>query len=426
MIKFVTSVLFIVLSGQLSCLFSQIEVDSTLLIGDTTQLVLLQTEKGDQLVGSVTHWTQDSLKFLLNVGSALRFQLSEVKSIDVLEAKRKSVAVDYSKGEFTFISGNNQFRRGQLLIYTRQGVRIRYNRKRHAYIRNSNLLEVTFSEKGLYGEYPNRFRLSLKEGKPIVGRLIGMGPDFIDFQAIGQAPVRYPRSSVTSIFPKKIRRPIIGHQRSLLIAPTGFNLRRGEVEYRNVDYILNNTYSKGLTDNLSVTAGLFGLEPYVQFKVSKDFGKYFHASMGGGVTVSGAVGGHASLSLGTPDYFLNMGYIKGVGDFIFGDTDMDAIHVGGSFRIADRHRLIGEAIHVVERRTLLDFNQYGTNGFGVAYAWFARRVSLTMGLMFAEKTETDICIIPPFTVIECNTENYAYNVFPIISTSIFFGEMYRN
>ena len=425
MIKNAITVLFIFMTGHLSFLFSQIEIDSTIQIGDTGQLLLLETHSGDQLVGSATSWEEDTLFFLLGMGSNLVFHLSEIKNITALEGLSLHDATDYSKGEFTFISDKGQFRRGQLLMFSNYGVRIRYNNRRRAFLQGSNLLEAKFSEQGLYGAYPNNFRLKLEDGSSFLGHLVGISPGHIDFQPLGRAPTRYSRISVKSIYPKKERRPVTGHQRSLLITPTGFNLQRGEAEFRNINYFINTSYSKGLTNNVSMTFGVFGVEPYVQVKTSKDFGKYLHLSVSGGVTLTGAAGGHASLSLGTPDHFLNMGFMKNRGDFIFGNTDMNAIYFGGSFRIGDRQRLIGEMIHVVEERTFLDFNQYGTNGFGFGYGWFGRRISLTFGLMLAEKTESEFCFVPPSFFIECNTENYSFNTIPVISTSIYFGDMYK-
>ena len=386
---------FLFLSASLS---SQIAVEGELKLGDNSQILLLETKNGDRFLGNISKWTKDSLQFELTTKDLLDFHTSEVERMvaQEKEAVRIGDEQDLSLGTFTIYSRDGKIREGQLVSINQNGVRIKYRRNRRAYIRTSNLNRVTFEPYTDTYNYPNTYNLHLKKGKKIHGNLIQMDEEEVIFKPDGQKAFSFPRSQMTELKQRKGYRPSLGHQQALLLTPTGFNLRKGESELRNIDYIFNNSYSTGINDHLSATAGLFGIEPYFKIKASHDIGKYVHLSIGGGIALSGAAGWHVAASLGTPDHYLNLGYTENKGDMIAGETDMDALFFGGSWRIGNRQRLFGEVTHIAEKKSVFDSNGWGSNSFAVGYGWFGRRGQPELGADAGGKDSTGklLCVYP--------------------------------
>ena len=406
---------FILLSIHLT---SQVTIEGVLRLGDTSQVLGLETQNGDHFIGSISSWLKDTLTFQLGTDDLIRFHLEDVKKIEVLNKPFYNAHTDYTHGQFTILSKDGIVREGQLISMNQQGIRVKYMGNRRIYIRRSNLEEVVFDPYADYPNFENNYKLNLTRGGKIIGHLLHVDEEFIHFQPESGGLVNLPRSDVSSIYQRKGYRSVTGHQRALLLTPTGFNLRKGESEFRNIDYIVN-SFSTGFNDHISGTVGLFGIEPYFQLKASYDFNPLLHVSIGGGVTLAGAGGWQAAASIGTPDQFINLGFMQSKGELTFEDTDMDAFFVGGSYRIGNRQRIIGEFTHLVERRTLFDANGFGTNTFAFAYGWFGRRVSLNLGLMLTESIE-NFCF-GTFGPVPCDNEIYYFIPIPIISTSIFFG-----
>lgn len=146
-----------------------------------------------------------------------------------------------------------------------------------------------------------------------------------------------------------------------LFAPSGFNLKRGEGYYQNT-YILLNSFNVGLTDNLSIGAGIellstiasisgggggpiFFLTPKVGFEVSKNF----HAGAGLLFATVPSFGDDDRLgmgiaygvgTIGTTDRNLTGGLGWG---FIRGDFDSKPIiTLCGVTRVARRVALVTE------------------------------------------------------------------------------------
>ena len=211
-----------------------------------------------------------------------------------------------------------------------------------------------------------------------------------------------------------------GHQRALFLTPTGFNLRKGQSEFRNINYILN-SYSTGFNDHFSGTIGLLGIEPYVQLKTSYDLSQYIHLSVGVGASLAGGLGWQTAASIGIPDHYLNLGYMRNKGETSFSETDMNAIFFGGSTRIDSRHRFFAEFTHIIEKEDLFETNGYGTNTFALGLGWFGNRFSVNFSLLLAERIFSDFCF-NGVTFIPCNDEAYEYIPIPVISTSIFFEQ----
>ncbi len=411
----------------LSCLpanvFSQVKIEGVLRLGDTTQMLVLQTQYGDQFVGTLGSWSQDELTFKLKTGDVLGFKLLDVRSLKVMGDPVRPAPLDPGTGQFTASTNDGRVYEGQIISLNQRTVKMKLATRERAYLETTGVEEIVFGTDDRFGSRENSFRLILKNGDKLNGRFLQMNEKTVKFQPMDGKPWTIARSQVGFIRRLKPYRPMNGHRRALLLTPTGFNLRKGEGEFRNIDYI-HNSYAVGLSDNLSATVGLMGVEPYVQAKASTALGKYLHLAAGGGISVIGAYGWFAAASVGTPDYYLNMGYMRNKGQLTVDETDMDAIFFGGSMRVGNRQRAFAEFTYLTEQKYLFDANGFGTNTFAFGYGWFSRRVSLNIGMMLVENSDAEFCFNPFFT-LPCESESFYFTGIPVISTSIMFGEMYR-
>lgn len=408
-------------------LFAQIDIEGELLLGEGDQLLLLETKNGDQFTGYISKWTKDSIDFELITNDLLNFSTQEVKKIKAEEMENVVLDEnqDLSYGAFTFYTSDGRVREGQLISLSEKSTRIKYKRTRRAYVATSGLEKITFEPYSDSYNYFNAYRLDVKKIGKIQGSLVHMDEKNILFRPEGQKVYSFPRSKVVSIKQRKAYRPAIGYQQALLLTPTGFNLRKGESEVRSTNFLLN-SYTTGINDHISATAGLMMIEPYFKLKLSHDVGEFVHLSLGGGIALSGAAGWHSSISVGTPDNFLNFGYTENKGEVLAGSTDMNAFFAGGSWRVGNRHRLFAEFTHIVEQDGLFDSNGWGSNSVALGYGWFARRVNLNFGLVLAERIYNEQCFsgFPIFTSFPCGEERHSQVPIPVISTSIYFGEMF--
>ncbi len=423
--KTIYAVLLLLL-GCTPGLFSQINIEGTLRLGDTTQLLLLKTMDGDQFVGYLQSWSVDEIAFVLQTNDSLKLKTSQVELIKVLDEKPLSDPIDPNKGSFVIYLESGNALEGQFISYNKRSIKIKHGGRQKRYFASNSVEEVVFEQGGVWN-FENNFVMVLKNGDKLKGHLLHMDESSVRFQPYEGKPWDFARSQVYSINSMKSYRPMYGHRRALLLTPTGFNLRKGESEFRNIDYI-HNSYAVGFSDNISGTFGLMGIEPYIQVKATYDFSKYIHVGAGGGLSFGGAVGWFATTTIGTPDYYFNVGYMENKGSLTFTDTDMDAIFFGGSLRVGNRQRLMGEFTHLSERRDMFDANGYGTNTFSFGYGWFSRRVSLNVGIMMVENSNEEFCSGNgggTFFFGPCDRPEYFYSGIPVISTSIMFGNKFQ-
>ncbi len=404
-------------------IFSQVKIEGVLRLGDTTQVLVLQTQNGDLFVGSLRSWSEKELAFKLKTGDLLHFKVLDVESMKVKDERISSNPVDPNVGQFIVFTNDGRALEGQVLNLNQRTTKMRSTGRNRIYLGTKGVKEIMFDPEGQSGRYENSFRFYMKNGEKLDGHLLHLNQRQVKFQTKGSKPLYFARSHIESIRYLKSHRPINGHRRALLLTPTGFNLRKGESEFRNIDYI-HNSIGVGLSDHFSGTFGLMGIEPYVQAKYSYDFGQFLHTAVGGGLALGGAYGWFAAASVGTPDYFLNIGYMRNKGELTFDETDMSAIFFGGSMRVGNRQRLIAEFTHLTEQKYLFDANGSGTNTFAFSYGWFSRRVSLNTGLMLVENSDEEFCFSPSFSG-PCGNGSYYFSAIPILSTSIMFGDMYK-
>nr|MCU0348334.1 hypothetical protein [Saprospiraceae bacterium] len=177
-----------------------------------------------------------------------------------------------------------------------------------------------------------------------------------------------------------------GHGRSLMFAQTGFGMKPREKEYRNIMVGIN-VLSYGFSENFSMSAGLISFLPYLDVKLSKSLGKYVHISGGGYGFLPFSVGFHGALSLGTPNYFINIGYNKNIdNEATYISVDFEDFNCGASIKTGRRSRVFAE-YHILTSKS--DDDRYGmtfyqtgfANSFSWGYGWFNRRLRFEAGIM---------------------------------------------
>lgn len=146
---------------------------------------------------------------------------------------------------------------------------------------------------------------------------------------------------------------ILGQSR-LFASQTGFGVKKGEVEYRGTQ-ILINEMNYGVAKGFSIGGGLFPLIVENIFTFKADFhqsiGDFVHLSAGGQLFASiggigsegsgeGAVLAYAAASFGSPARFINVAYNRWKD--LDGFNKGDVVSVGGSFKISRRWRVFGD------------------------------------------------------------------------------------
>ncbi|MBK6902960.1 MAG: hypothetical protein IPH04_09150 [Saprospirales bacterium] len=200
----------------------------------------------------------------------------------------------------------------------------------------------------------------------------------VDPARVGQ---KYSYDGERKEFLKKSQ-PFHGHERGFLL-PTGFLLKKGVKEYRNVGFIYS-SFDYGLTDNLNVGAGAIPLlaANLFQFKLraGTSLGEMVHLSLNanaylgfaieaGATTAASATG---ALTVGRPERNLTAGGGYGFG---FGGSLEEGVfigNVGGSYQVDRNWRILGEV--------LISINQPGLFLFTGGANWITGNHRLEFGI----------------------------------------------
>ncbi|HFA47652.1 MAG TPA: hypothetical protein ENJ95_01395 [Bacteroidetes bacterium] len=415
-----TKIIFAALLCLPISIFSQIEIDGVLRLGDTAQVLTLVTKNGDLFNGSISSWGEGKLTFRMNTGNMLVFAMEELESINVPQFGAANADIDPVTGEHLFKWNDGEEGTGRLLVLSKRAARIKYDGNHRKYLKADSLISAVLQPGMNYPKYPNNYIVTLNSGKKIEGCLLSLDHEQVGFQVPGKPAFYFPRPEMKLLKYKKSYQPMVGHERALLLAPTGFGLRKNDFEYRNINYIIN-SFAAGLSDHLTGTVGLLGIEPYVQLKAAFDLSPYLHTSVSWGTTTQGARGWSTAVSVGTPDYYLNLGFMANKGKILEERTDMNAIFFGGSLRIDNRIRVVAEVFHLIEKESLLNTNGHGTNTFAAGFGWFSRRFSLNLGLLLFEESTCSGNFFSSF----CNRDRLDYSGGPILSTTVKMGKQYK-
>ena len=238
-------------------------------------------------------------------------------------------------------------------------------------------------------KYPqNSYLAKTKNKDKYIGQLILIDSSEITLSKPGHFDKKIPISELKSLKYHRQRIPMFGHQQSLFIAPTGFNLKKGDKLFKATGFIYN-SIAHGISNNLSVNYGAFTFLPFARLKFAKSFSKYIHFSLGGGLMLPFGPEVGSSISIGTPDHFINVGvnYFNGPR---FDDTkwEIEAFHLGGSIRIANRSRLFAEYYsYYFKETTYTAFEKEKRNFLSFGYAWFYKKGSIEINYSIDSQEE---------------------------------------
>lgn len=327
------------------------------------QFHTLTTNQGNTFSGRVVSISDDGVKFLVSGRSTITFRLARVKGI--------VVHGNVKPAEKRIVNRINDTIPPSLSNIMDKGV----------FIGDSTQTHVILTKRG------DRFvgLVSEADDVNVVFKLNNRLPMTIAIRDIKKIAILGEEEKVEEALQYTIEDfKMVGHE-NLFVMPTGFNLEKGETEYRNIA-LFANTIETGITDNFSIGGGIIPLfvsnSFLVKTKASVSLGDYLHISgtlMGIWAFYLNSFdtneeafwSGIGSLSLGTKEQFLSISY----GTWKPVDRDHNPFwSIGGSFRIQNKWRLFGNAIFVPGDETF--FLPFGAS-------WFNKNHKVDFGLLGA-------------------------------------------
>lgn len=374
---------------------SQVVIIGKFAIADSVNFQLLKTQRGDQFIGNVLAWSKDSLIFETETNLKVAFTPNEVRSIEVLsKQKESSINTDIFTLETTdgkvYYGYPKRISPSRIFFLAGNFGNIRLKPSQVKSIEPTSAMGLLLKE-----PFTNEYALKSFKHKKVVGKILGYNDGILEIDngkgKVINEPIKHIRS--LELYPQYA--DYHGYGRTLFLLPSGFGMEKGEKEYRNI-LIGINTFYYGISDHVSIGVGLVSWLPYGDIKFSKDFGEYVHFSVGGFAFGPLAIGAHTSISLGTPDYFLNISYLRNAEVKKIGtDSDFESIGFGASMRVSRRSKLFME----YNIMSSIDTNRFGYDVFDLGYGdsfswgfnWFSRKY----------KFETGVMEIGPFTSFTC-------------------------
>jgi hypothetical protein len=368
-------------------LSGQITIIGPFQLGDSSQAMLLKTHRDDAFIGRVMTMTPDSVVFKTQGGLRLGFANEKVKSIEsltthdnpvkggdifALRLKRGKVfygyPIDIRHNRVIFntkIRGSFAKRLGRIDRITREYAAV-YDNSTSPNDYSASFLKKQASKRGQFLGYHDGVILHRDE----LGR-----EQQLDLGKLRSYKLNYPYQEIT------------GHGRSILLSPTGFGMSRGEIDFRN--FMLGiNSISYGVSDYLSIGAGTLSFLPYLDVKFNHDFGEYIHLSAGGYFFALFSFGYHASLSLGTTDYFLNFSHVKSKEiQSVDSDLNFDLWSFGSSIRVGPKARFFAEYNIVTTPPNPFGYDVFDTYGYANGFSWgmtrYRNKTRWDLGVMHA-------------------------------------------
>jgi len=417
--QLIRTLLLFLCSVSILPVFSQAPKVRNLTLGDTYQVYSMLTFNGDRLLGKCLSWKGDSLTFLQNGNNRIGFRLNEITQIEAWDGN----PIEMSGRElFMLKSKDGKVFTGYLVSMDNFMIKFKVPRQRMIRMKPRDVESISLEPVAGddWGKFANDYRLNGWKGEESEGKFMGFTDGLLQFQAQGDAtPRQSPASSIRLLRYRKPFEPVFGHERAFMFAPTGFNLKKGHKDFRNVGYLLYNSAGYGVSDNFSIGGGNFGFIPIINAKVSYSFHPLVHVSAGVFAVTAISSGAHASISVGTPDYFLNACYLRNAETPYDSDLDFTAICYGASLRTGRRSRIFGEYILINENE-----NEFG----GFSSTWDGRKNTFTWGMgFFGERTRLEFGMMmqgpASFCFSDQNCEEI-YGVLPVLSGGVKFGKKY--
>lgn len=397
---------------------SQVKISGKIAIGDTAQVHVLHTVSGDRLLGRVAAWKGDSLIFLQNGRNEAGYRLEQIAQISVWEGNPLPAEQEL----FILEKRDGKTYSGYLVSMGK--TMLKFKSREEGIIRiKPEEVEAMYPE-ALSGKawknFANDYRFTDEKGKKTEGKITGISDGKLHFETRNGKTSTSSLQAVRMLRFLKSHQPMFGYRRSSMFAPTGFNLLKNQVEFRNIGYFFHNSIGYGLSDNLSLTGGMYGLLPVLGAKASYSIGQFVHLSSGAFAVAGISFGAHASVSLGTPDYFFNACYVRNT-DYPFNsDLNFTAVSYGVSVRTGRRSRFFGEYIYLNENMDEFGGFSATPNGRKNTFTWgvsfFGKKTRLEVGMMLHGP--------PGFCFPEPCTESY--RVLPVVSGGATFFRQKKN
>lgn len=196
----------------------------------------------------------------------------------------------------------------------------------------------------------------------------------------------------------KLEQKMHGHERGFYL-PTGFLLKRGELEFRNMGFFYN-SLEFGLTDNLNLGIGgiplLVANALQLKLRAGGSINDFLHLSLNGNgyvflaldTDIESAAALTGVATLGSPDRHLNFGGGYGFGFGSSAEEGLFIAQLGGSYRFSPNWRFFLEGI--------VPTNQPGLLLLSSGVNWIYREHRIEFGLSFIR---TDFLSTFPFPFV---------------------------
>lgn len=359
-------------------------------LGDTTQVHVLKTTKGDRLVGRVIGFDDKEITFLF-MENTLTFPLEEVEKIEVqsktdappsfpkdeTEAQNNELSSSpFENFVYAVRSKDGTIQTGILHRYSDREIRLVRDGGFDLYLPIEEVESIELTSK----------RINEMEEKPVVyqnlnttredrfeGQLIDYRNGTWEFMMKRGAILKFRSKDIQTIRIQKIKdlpeddispyrpqRPVSTERfggapsptmQQNFLAPNGFMLKRGESEYRNTE-IFFNTFDYGISDHFTVGAGLFSAFSAnalsLRGKLGASLGEKLHLSVGGQLATSFGIDIDAAsarflntaVTIGTRDEYLTMSIGRGRENEY--DDVINFLSLTGSIRVDEKWRIFTE------------------------------------------------------------------------------------
>ncbi len=404
--------------------YTQVPIHGSLILGDTTQQHQLTTTQGDIFTGRVIGFEQAFIKFLYR-NSTLSFTPEEVKMIKVLSsdpvspdnysdttkqapAANPSPPDSYDYFDYKFVDTDGKESVGQLIKIKEGKVMVkRRNRDLNVIdlkdIREIVLLGDSITTSRWY-DLDDFHRLLTKRGDRFTGQVLHLREGKLTFLLVNGSVITLDEADFVSILleekaPRENALPPeeVYHQQRFFFTPTAHLLKKGVREFRSM--LLHNTIETGVSDNVTVGAGLFsvlvGNLISAKLKFGASLSPYVHVAAGGQVGYGFTflddydfkIGlYYMALAVGTRDNFINVSLGRGRSNEDRGGTTVFSL--GGSIRLGQHWRVFDEYIQFREPYFSYYYNDNAiSNTFG--FSWFKDQHQIDFGVFVSNLDEVE-------------------------------------
>ncbi len=388
--------------------FSQVKIKGDLRLGDTTQVHILHTTKGDRLQGRVIGYDTEKLSFLFKDDIPLTFPLAEVSLIEVNPGQPTAGEEPDSIARISFIYlislANGDKTSGQV---TRSDSRsLRLSPGQYYYWENIDSVELVSQPISRHsGRSKIIHVLKTKRGDQFYGQLLSYGNGIVYFEMENGAPLKFSLKEIRQIKMEeranaptsKLRNEEVEYwsANKLFFSPSAFLPQKKKSQYQNL-MLFYNSIDYGASEHISIGVSLVpfiaGTIGALKAKAGLDISPYLHAGIGGQLfgaytideETMGAAVGYAALTVGTPENYLSFSFGKGAAT---NSQPLTNFNLGGSVRAANQWRFFGEyMLFQVKEEEVWDSPDRLAVGL-LGASWFNARHRIDFGLSLFQEND---------------------------------------